>query len=151
MANSCQLTFKPYLIRLEAVRALLAWPKNNANAAQKGWDPASGQAFGNLEDGMGQSVVQSSVRVDNDGSALGLARESFLSFPFMSRSNYLNGWGKREKSVVRKILFSRPSFKDMESTNSDRFTQLNDVTGNILLYTKPLHMPPTENSSTKKL
>lgn len=55
----------------EAVRAILAWPKNNANAAQKGWDPASGQAFGNLEDGMGQSVVQSSVRVDNDGSALG--------------------------------------------------------------------------------
>jgi len=48
-------------------------------------------------------------------SLTGLARESFLSFPFMSRSNYLNGWGKREKSVVRKILFSRPSFKDMES------------------------------------
>ncbi|KRJ98678.1 uncharacterized protein LOC26535055 isoform X2 [Drosophila yakuba] len=46
---------------------------------------------------MGMPVVRRPVRVDNDGSALGLARESFLSVPFMSQSNYLNSWRKGQR------------------------------------------------------
>ncbi|XP_039494401.1 uncharacterized protein LOC120453658 isoform X2 [Drosophila santomea] len=46
---------------------------------------------------MGMPVVRRPVRVDNDGSALGLARESSLSVPFMSQSNYLNSWRKGQR------------------------------------------------------
>ncbi|KQS70227.1 uncharacterized protein Dere_GG26329 [Drosophila erecta] len=46
---------------------------------------------------MGEPVVRSPVRVDNDGSARGLARQSLLSVPFMSQSNYLNGGGKGKR------------------------------------------------------